>query len=99
MSAAEDPDSAPAEPLDRTYNPALGAAYYFTPHGKQLRVMPTYDIQGSNSNNDDLPEVDAECKKAFPQVDTVSLEIFACRSIHFSIACPSFRCLKRDLDT
>ncbi len=63
-----DPETGEAEPVQNSYNPSKGAAYYFTSHGNQLRQMPQYNIQGSNSNNDDLPRVDSECKKVFPQV-------------------------------
>ena len=41
-----------------SYNPPSGAAYYFTPHGNQIREMPKYVLKGSSKtkNYDDCPQ-------------------------------------------
>ena len=49
-----------------TYNPEKGIAYYFTPHGNQVRKVPTYNIRAA-ANYDDVPERDG-CSKTFPSV-------------------------------
>ena len=49
-----------------TYNPEKGIAYYFTPHGNQIRKVPTYNIRAA-ANYDDIPERDG-CSKTFPSV-------------------------------
>ena len=39
-----DPPCAPAIPIEGTYNPESGVCYYFTPHGNQVRHLPSYKI-------------------------------------------------------
>jgi len=68
LCIADDSETGESVEIPGSYNPSIGAAYYFTPHGNQIRQTPCYDIPGSNSNNDDLPRVDSECKKSFPKV-------------------------------
>lgn len=58
-----------ADPIENTYNPAkFGRAYYFHPHGCQLRKMRpfTADKNAANRNFDDRPA--SICNKSFPQV-------------------------------
>ena len=50
------------------YNPEKGVAYYFTPHGNQVRKQPTYSIEQAKNNYDDIPCVDEMCNKKFPKV-------------------------------
>ncbi len=43
------------------YNPeSLGRAYYFTPHGGQLRQMPYYETKNE-------PDDSSQCKKMYPE--------------------------------
>ena len=46
-----------------TYNPPSGTAYYFTPHGNQVRDIPSYSIQGKDRSRDT-----SGCTKDFPTV-------------------------------
>ena len=62
---AEDRPIPPAVPMEGTYNPPVtGTAYYFTPHGQQVRDLPHYSIQ--NEPKEILEQ--AACQKDFPQV-------------------------------
>ena len=45
-----------------TYNPPKGSAYYFTPHGGQVRDTPTYEVSGESKSDND------SCRKMYPQV-------------------------------
>ena len=54
--------------IPNSYNPENGTAYYFTPHGNQLRKQPRYTIDQKHINYDDLPDVDDMCQKKFPRV-------------------------------
>ena len=63
----DNPVQQPHEILN-SYNPEKGTAYYFTPHGNQIRQQPTYSIQQAKKNYDDVPCVDDVCKKNFPTV-------------------------------
>ena len=54
--------------INNSYNPEKGVAYYFTPHGNQIRKQPQYTMDPVNSNYDDLPSVDDVCEKKFPRV-------------------------------
>ena len=58
----------PVAVIDKSYNPEKGTAYYFTPHGNQIRRQPKYSIDSTNKNYDDVPWVDEICKKKFPTV-------------------------------
>ena len=50
----KEPDAAVPHP--GTYNPAkFGRAYYFTPHGNQLRDIPKYTMNSISANYDDEP--------------------------------------------
>lgn len=65
----KEPD--PINPKLGSYNPAkFGRAYYFTPHGKQLRDIPKYTMGSSSiSNYDDEPaRAEDRCHKKFPEV-------------------------------
>ena len=53
----------PPEPHEGSYNPPSGTAYYFTPHGNQVRDMPSYSIQGKDRSKDT-----PGCNKDYPQV-------------------------------
>jgi len=46
-------------PINESYNPAkLGRAYYFTPHGNQVREIRKFEIDtNSKENFDDTPEL------------------------------------------
>ena len=46
-----------------TYNPPSGTAYYFTPHGNQVRDLPSYSIQGKDKSKDT-----SGCSKDYPHV-------------------------------
>lgn len=63
-------DIAPDVPnvIPGTYNPAkLGRAYYFTPHGCQVREMRKFPAdKNAKHNYDDMPS--QKCNKIFPQV-------------------------------
>ena len=51
-----------ANPIPESYNPASGIAYYFTPHGNQLRNIPKFSLNRSATKPDD-----EDCrKKAVP---------------------------------
>jgi hypothetical protein len=60
----------PAIPIQNTYNPTSGVAYYFTEEGEQVRQLGRYHVSGSgvNRNYDDPPQVDPVCNKDFPMV-------------------------------
>ena len=62
-----DPAYPPAEAIPNSYNPEKGIAYYFTPHGSQIRKVPQYNIRGTNSNYDENPQHDP-CSKLYPSV-------------------------------
>ena len=62
-----DPPYSQAEVIPNSYNPEKGIAYYFTPHGCQIRKVPHYNIKGSNTNYDDNPQHDP-CSKKYPFV-------------------------------
>ena len=52
-----------------SYNPPSGAAYYFTPHGNQIREMPKYVLMGSSkTKNYDCPPGHEQCRKYYPNV-------------------------------
>lgn len=57
-----------AQPINNSYNPETGTAYYFTSHGCQVRKQPVYTINQKSKNYDDVPIVDNLCKKKFPEV-------------------------------
>ena len=57
-----------AQPINNSYNPETGMAYYFTSHGCQVRKQPVYTINQKSKNYDDVPIVDNLCKKKFPEV-------------------------------
>lgn len=54
--------------IPNSYNPEKGTAYYFTPHGNQIRKQPIYCVQQAKKNYDDVPCVDDICRKNFPTV-------------------------------
>ena len=56
-----------AIPKPGTYNPAkYGRAYYFTPHGNQLRDIPRYTMNSISANYDDEPaRPDDKCEKGY----------------------------------
>ena len=60
--------SQPATVVENSYNPEMGTAYYFTPHGHQVRKQPSYAIDQAKRNYDDMPTVDDMCIKKFPSV-------------------------------
>ncbi|KAH3885518.1 hypothetical protein DPMN_009513 [Dreissena polymorpha] len=64
----KEPDSVSPQPY--SYNPAkFGRAYYFTPHGMQLRNIPINSMGNGGSNYDDTPQNTADqCSKKFPEV-------------------------------
>lgn len=65
----KEPDQ--VNPKPGTYNPAkFGRAYYFTPHGQQLRDIPKYSMgNGSSANYDDEPaQLEDKCSKRYPEV-------------------------------
>ena len=64
-------DDKPVQPPNEilgSYSPEKGVAYYFTPHGNQVRKQPTYCIEQAKNNYDDIPCVDKMCNKNFSQV-------------------------------
>ena len=63
-------DPPPAVPIQGSYNPPGGVAYYFSPTGEQLRKMPNYKIGDSSAklNFDDLPVVHGACTKNYPGI-------------------------------
>ena len=54
--------------IPNSYDPESGTAYYFTPHGNQIRRQPKYTIDQKHVNYDDLPDVDEMCQKKYPRV-------------------------------
>ena len=54
--------------IPNSYNPEKGVAYYFTPHGNQIRKQPVYCVDQAKKNDDDVPCVDEICRKKFPSV-------------------------------
>ncbi|MCG8623116.1 MAG: hypothetical protein MJE68_14120, partial [Proteobacteria bacterium] len=54
--------------IPNSYDPESGTAYYFTPHGNQIRRQPKYTIDQKHVNYDDLPDVDEMCQKKYPKV-------------------------------
>ncbi len=50
------------EPIPGTYDPRQGCAYYFHPHGCQVRQLPEYDV------DDKKKEGPNECSKFYPSV-------------------------------
>ena len=58
----------PQRIIDGFYNPEKGTAYYFTPHGNQVRQQGKYFIDSTNKKYDDVPSVDEICIKKFPPV-------------------------------
>ena len=74
-------------PVPNSYNPSSGTAYYFTPSGAQLCQLPTYEVctdyKEKNSNFDDISEVDQTCRKMFPRVSKVILDILFCGSTQY----------------
>ena len=67
---AQDRPTPDPQLLPGSYFPPEGTAYYFTPHGQQIRQLPHHHIcaSSSKSNYDDLPQVDEPCRKEFPMV-------------------------------
>ena len=63
----KEPDA--INPKHDSYNPSkFGRAYYFTPHGQQIRDIPVYTM-GSSGNYDDEPaRADERCNKKYPEV-------------------------------
>ncbi|KAL3885943.1 hypothetical protein ACJMK2_025974 [Sinanodonta woodiana] len=65
FSNCKEPDQ--INPQPGSYNPAkFGRAYYFTPHGNQLREIPKYTMDkiSHNSNYDDEPaRAEEKCNK------------------------------------
>ena len=59
----------PDQPIPKpgTYNPAkYGRAYYFTPHGNQLRDIPKYTMNSFSANYDDEPaRAEDTCNKGY----------------------------------
>ena len=58
-----DRPSPPPDSHEGTYNPPSGTCYYFTPHGNQLRDLPSYSIQGKDRSKDSKG-----CTKDYPIV-------------------------------
>ena len=61
----------PPEPIEGSYYPPGGRAYYFTETGEQLRKMPKYDCDAGfnkHTNYDEPNVVDRQCNKDFPSV-------------------------------
>ena len=58
------------EPIEGSYYPPGGTAYYFTESGQQLRKLPKYDCDSGNkhTNYDEANIVDRQCNKDFPSV-------------------------------
>ena len=59
------------EPMEGTYYPPGGTAYYFTESGQQLRKLPKYDCDSGfnkRTNYDEANIVDRQCNKDFPSV-------------------------------
>lgn len=52
--------------IPNSYNPSTGTAYYFTPHGNQIRRLPDFNISGASALYDDKPI--NTCNKKFPGV-------------------------------
>ncbi len=59
-----DPPAPPPEPKQGTYYPPGGTAYYFTPHGNQVRDLPNYNVHGEGRRERETPA----CEKDFPTV-------------------------------
>ena len=43
-----DKDTPPFTVIEQSYNPELGACYYITPYGNQIRRQPKYAIDAVN---------------------------------------------------
>ena len=65
---SSDRELQPVSIIHESYNPESGVAYYFTPHGNQIRKQPKYTIDQATKNYDDQPHVDDICQKKFPRV-------------------------------
>ena len=52
--------------ISNSYNPSTGTAYYFSPHGNQIRELPHFNISGSGNLYDDKPA--NTCNKKFPGI-------------------------------
>jgi len=59
----------PPHPIEGTYNPPSGIAYYFTEHGQKVREMPNYMVNDSEQDNTKSRRVDP-CTKLYPQIST-----------------------------
>ena len=60
----------PPSPIPGTYNPASGIAYYFSPTGEQLCLMPDLQVNKTSTrkNYDVNPLIDGQCNKIYPSV-------------------------------
>ena len=70
---ANDDLYAAANPVEGSYNPESGIAYYFTAHGCRVRDIPHYDIGDkgkSQTMHDDTPGTDDICTKRYPKVSS-----------------------------
>ena len=56
----------PQRIIDGSYYPEKGTAYYFTPHGNQVRQQGKSSIDSTNKKYNDVPSVDEICRKKFP---------------------------------
>ena len=59
------------EPMEGSYYPPGGTAYYFTESGQQLRKLSKYDCDSGfnkHTNYDEANIVDRQCNKDFPSV-------------------------------
>lgn len=63
---SQDRPPPPPQPIPGTYNPPAGCAYYFTPHGSQVRKMPHYKEE--KTVPEDFDPEEPVCKKDFPLV-------------------------------
>lgn len=48
---AEDAETVPADPIEGSYDPSRGVAYYFTRSGEQVRKLPEYTINDNVEKN------------------------------------------------
>ena len=80
----------PQRIIDGSYNPEKGTAYYFTPHGNQIRQQGKYSIDSTNKNYEDVPSVDEICRKSFHQSLMVALVTCSCGFVLFMVIVMAF---------
>jgi hypothetical protein len=59
-----DRETEEASPIENSYDPSSGVAYYFTEHGNKVRETGTYDIKEKKEKR----EGKDSCQKFFPQI-------------------------------